>query len=85
MTLRVQIRPKVYRGVPGFSVIGCEGNGWGARIFCHTREGAEVVKAALKVDHQAGLPGFAHHDIPKRRAIQQEAAGVISSVLLSGF
>ena len=43
---RVTIRPKVYRGVSGFSVTGC-----GTRIFTKTRDGAEAVRALLKTGY----------------------------------
>lgn len=88
---RVVIRAGEYRGVRGFHVIG-SGGIFAPRVFCMTREGADLIKAAFK-EHRAAYDELeAHGDlqgldrgaaIAAARQRRADADVVVSSVLLS--
>jgi hypothetical protein len=83
--LRVQVRAKVYRGYAGYSINWRRWpNDWPQAVFCNTREGAEVIRAAVKTAH-AARQITELSEIPLARLALREADQVISSVLLSGY
>jgi hypothetical protein len=49
----LRIRRGEYRGVQGFKISGRAGGVFGTRIFCRTREGAEIIRlAAQRRNHE---------------------------------
>lgn len=84
---RVQVRAKVYKGQAGYHVIECGRGGFGLSVFCLTREGAEVIKAAFGTYRNAAeIPVIGIvSTFAEAREKRREAEGVIDSVLRSGF
>jgi hypothetical protein len=63
MTIRLTIRPTVYRGEAGFSILG-RNNGWPIRVFTRTREGAEAATIAIKSGNHDELDSILLSELP---------------------
>lgn len=89
----VAVRAMFYKGTRGFYVFerGCEG--FPSSVFAKTREGASIIKAAMRENRRAEAIRDSFRGptlgegLARRQAQEQchEAQRVISSILLSGY
>lgn len=71
---RYTIRPKVYRGQPGFVIRGNGGGIFGTSIFTTSRSSAEHIREQLRADERYATTAEDYEPQPRYAHLDTEAA-----------
>lgn len=61
----IQVRSRIYRGRPGFAIIGMDTRGRRLSIWCHHEETARKIAAAVKADDHEQVDQLLRKETPR--------------------